>query len=664
MLDKNTKSASSHESSEGTKAEVPNEAVPYLIKLLHGNNNSMLFLAMEFAEFWKKILEEKELGEARVEGDNTGTPGGNGGGQVTITKSKMCHKIQEIADYKKITDDGVKCWWVRHEILSKFNVTPALTNEWSYLLEQPNNKNTTTAIDDLNTIWPGEKKPVAVKPAASKKESSSDDSSDEEDAKPAVKVVKPAAKSAKKESSSEDSDSSDEEEVKPAAAKKTAVSSKPAAVLKKDSPPDDSDFSDEEEVVKKPLVIAKPAAAKKESSSDDSDSSEEEVKPVTKKKAVVPAKKESSSDSYVSPEDGEVKPPATKKPAAGLKPAFADKKYSSSDDSESFDEDEVKPAAKVKALARTVGANKDSSSDDSSDSDEEFKKTAVNRKASVAAQKDSSSDSDSPDEDDKPTAKDAPKVSPKAGVKRKGETSSDDSDSDSEKNTTVPASKKGKFMTSTPTPSIKVVAAPTPSPDESSAESTDPVNAPLEASDSGIEEVLFAGIKRDAGKAGQTVIEAEQAAAAAEVAAAFVAKSPLGGDMTKVLFKEEHIARLTQEISQATSKNALKSVDQASLIPMKRANSNIQQINSMAVPLSRSNKHEKLVLDEHFSTVGDSFEDEMIGVSDQEVNDELNILTMIETEDTVAKSKDRDDFEFSDSDSENLVGQKEFYSGG
>ena len=74
----------------------------------------------------------------------------------------------------------------------------------------------------------------------------------------------------------------------------------------------------------------------------------------------------------------------------------------------------------------------------------------------------------------------------KVSQKRKAESSSDDSDSDSE-TTKVPANKKGKFVTSTPAPN-KVVAAPTPSPDDSSAESTDPVNVPPEASDSGIEE--------------------------------------------------------------------------------------------------------------------------------------------------------------------------------
>merc|ERR1712217_595045 len=76
----------------------------------------------------------------------------------------------------------------------------------------------------------------------------------------------------------------------------------------------------------------------------------------------------------------------------------------------------------------------------------------------------------------------------KSGQKRKAESSSDDSDTDSDtesKPTNGPASKKGKFVTSTPAP-VRVTA--TPSPDDSSAESTDPVNAPPEASDSGIEE--------------------------------------------------------------------------------------------------------------------------------------------------------------------------------
>ena len=66
---------------------------------------------------------------------------------------KMINKIMEIAVYKRLTEGGVKCWWVKQDVLTNLEITPDTTNEWSYILEQRNNKNSTT--DDLNTSRPG-----------------------------------------------------------------------------------------------------------------------------------------------------------------------------------------------------------------------------------------------------------------------------------------------------------------------------------------------------------------------------------------------------------------------------------------------------------------------------------------------------------------------------
>merc|ERR1712179_577787 len=221
---------------------------------------------------------------------------------------------------------------------------------------------------------------------------------------------------------------------------------------------DDSDSLDEEakQPVKKTEVsTTKNAKSNKESSSDDSDSSEEEEKVKAKPapKAAPVKKKDSSSDDSDSSDEEETKTPAVKK-VTPTKNSKISKKESSSEDSDTSDEEEVKPSKKV--VAKPVPSKKQSSSDDSSDSDEEppVKKPEVPKKAPVAQPEGSPSDSDS------------------------------DSDTES-KPTNGPASKKGKFVTSTPAP-VKVAA--TPSPDDSSAESTDPVNAPPEASDSGIEE--------------------------------------------------------------------------------------------------------------------------------------------------------------------------------
>jgi len=154
MCEETTESAKVKNSSKGAKAKtVPEEAIPDLIKLLHGNTNTKMFLAREFIEFWKKTTEgEIEAGNPeKMEGETVGTPGGKDG-NGSISKRKMVDKIQEVAEYKRLTDGGVKCWWVKEDVLSKYSVNPSSTNEWSYILE-PTNRNNTT--EDLNTSRPG-----------------------------------------------------------------------------------------------------------------------------------------------------------------------------------------------------------------------------------------------------------------------------------------------------------------------------------------------------------------------------------------------------------------------------------------------------------------------------------------------------------------------------
>jgi len=154
IQDEVTKSAKVKNSSKGAKAKTfPEEAVPDLIKLLHGNANNKMFLAREFLEFWKKNSgEDGSVDSVKVEGDNVGTPGGKEG-QGTISKRLMVEKIQEIADYKRQADGGVRCWWVKDDFLTKYSVTTSIPSEWSYILEQPNNKNST--VDELNASRPG-----------------------------------------------------------------------------------------------------------------------------------------------------------------------------------------------------------------------------------------------------------------------------------------------------------------------------------------------------------------------------------------------------------------------------------------------------------------------------------------------------------------------------
>ena len=100
-------------SNVGKVKDVPEKAVPHLIKLLHGNSNNKMFLVREFIEFWKKTLEDKGQGESKVDREKAGTKGGKEDSRSSISKRGMIDKIQEIAYFKRLTGGGMRCWCVK-----------------------------------------------------------------------------------------------------------------------------------------------------------------------------------------------------------------------------------------------------------------------------------------------------------------------------------------------------------------------------------------------------------------------------------------------------------------------------------------------------------------------------------------------------------------------
>lgn len=119
---------------------IPEEAVEDLVKLVHRNPNNKIFLAKEFIAFWNKktgFVEETE-GELATPSTKVGS----------LSKKKVIDKLQEIADYKKPSEGSSRCWCVKEEVLAKFDISPSSgAAEWTYILEQPNNK-TSTGTED------------------------------------------------------------------------------------------------------------------------------------------------------------------------------------------------------------------------------------------------------------------------------------------------------------------------------------------------------------------------------------------------------------------------------------------------------------------------------------------------------------------------------------
>ncbi|XP_070166024.1 chromatin assembly factor 1 subunit A-B isoform X2 [Polyergus mexicanus] len=112
------------------KTKFPDEALPDLIKLLHGNTYSRRFLMKEFMTFWSK----------------------NGGSQ--LSKVSVLSKINEVANRMACPEEGPmhlkSCWYVSEDIRKQYlpDEKLSLPNSWTYILT-PSRKSDTqdVAID-------------------------------------------------------------------------------------------------------------------------------------------------------------------------------------------------------------------------------------------------------------------------------------------------------------------------------------------------------------------------------------------------------------------------------------------------------------------------------------------------------------------------------------
>ncbi|XP_015516214.1 chromatin assembly factor 1 subunit A [Neodiprion lecontei] len=99
------------------KKKVPEEAIPNLIRLVHGNTNGRIFLMKEFMAFWEK----------------------NKTGDRQISKLSFSQKLREIASWIACPEEGPmhtrSCWYVREDIRKKYDcLDVTLPNRWKYTL--------------------------------------------------------------------------------------------------------------------------------------------------------------------------------------------------------------------------------------------------------------------------------------------------------------------------------------------------------------------------------------------------------------------------------------------------------------------------------------------------------------------------------------------------
>jgi len=108
------------------------EALPDLVRLVHRNPNSKNFLVKEFQKFWRsKGSEEEDVGTNLL--DN-------------ISNRALVNKILEVATW---TRQGM-LWIVKDDVLEKVGMKADAPNEWKYLLEPSNVRNTEKQEKELN----------------------------------------------------------------------------------------------------------------------------------------------------------------------------------------------------------------------------------------------------------------------------------------------------------------------------------------------------------------------------------------------------------------------------------------------------------------------------------------------------------------------------------
>lgn len=109
------------------KTKFPNEALPDLIRLLHGNTYGRHFLMKEFMTFWSKKNEKQ------------------------LSKVSVIEKINEIASKVACPEEGPmhlkSCWYVSEEYRKQYfpDDELSLPNRWKYILT-PSRKSDTQDI--------------------------------------------------------------------------------------------------------------------------------------------------------------------------------------------------------------------------------------------------------------------------------------------------------------------------------------------------------------------------------------------------------------------------------------------------------------------------------------------------------------------------------------
>lgn len=130
----------------------PEEAVPSLIELLHGNRNGKLFLSREFPDYWRN----GDI-DCNEESRNSG---------LFIARRKVEAKIKELGRWRSCPDEGpfhkVMMWYVPKEVREKHGVGElSLPNTWNYINKPKERRDVNQ--DDIEASEEGSKISKSIK---------------------------------------------------------------------------------------------------------------------------------------------------------------------------------------------------------------------------------------------------------------------------------------------------------------------------------------------------------------------------------------------------------------------------------------------------------------------------------------------------------------------
>lgn len=145
------------------KQFIPEEAMPYLIRLVHANTFGRQTIIKEFQQFWQQHCSDKLDAEtskdinspiiSECNNQNACSPQLLNNKTGRISKRQLEITFQKIAEWCKNLTLNKQCWWVHEEVRHQYNLTDLpVPNNWQYVTPVKEPKKTINTSKDTPSI--------------------------------------------------------------------------------------------------------------------------------------------------------------------------------------------------------------------------------------------------------------------------------------------------------------------------------------------------------------------------------------------------------------------------------------------------------------------------------------------------------------------------------